>query len=193
MKLIKNLRICTLVLLLGACSTNAVHIGYDATKANPTLGKALIVLGNSTDEREKDANWLGAIRGGFGNPIKTLTTEQPVSEVVKTALGDGLKANGLLTKGNGKYRLDTVISRFDCSQYVRLEAHIELNVSLVNVVTKEPIYTKHYKADHVTGNMVTLNAGVFGSVDDLRKVANDTLQDAIDQIVTDPALLAKLH
>ena len=196
MKQIKNLTACMIALLLCACSTNAVNLTYDPSLKGTTAlaaGKPVVAMGAVSDERKNDPNWLGAIRGGFGNPLKTLTTEKPVSEVVKTALNDSLSARGWLAKSKGRYRLDVTMVRFDCSQYVRREAHIQLNVSLLNTANNDVVFNKQYKADHVAGNIAALDVGVFGSVDDLKKVANDTLQDVIDQIVTDPDLLAKLH
>ena len=40
--------------------------------------------------------------------------------------------------------------------------------------------------DTVEGSLVSLDTGVFASVEDLRKVAHKTLQKAIDQTLDDP-------
>lgn len=82
--------------------------------------------------------------------------------------------------------------QFDCNQYARLEAHATLEVDVLEIASGRSVYSKSYTADKVDGSVVTLNAGIFGSVDALKKVANDTIQNVIDQIVTDSALLARL-
>lgn len=196
MNYIKTITASFIALLLCACSTNTVNLTYDQMQKDTqahSASKASVIVGTVSDDRKNDPNWLGAIRGGFGNPLKILTTEKPVSEVVKTALVDGLKANGWSEKSNAHYRLDITMLRFDCSQYVRREAHIQLGVAVLNTKTNELVFNKQYNADNVNGSLAAFDAGIFGSVDDLKKVANDTLQDAIDQIVSDPTLMNKLH
>jgi hypothetical protein len=157
-----------------------------ASAGSPTVG-----IGTVTDDRKEGPQWLGAIRGGLGNPLKTLETEEPVSDVVKNTLKDGLTARGLFAKSQPKYILNIDMMRFDCNQYARREAHILLDVLLVDAVTQQNIYNKTLKSDKVTGSIVTFDAGLFASVDDLRQVANDVLQDAIDQLLHDPEFLAK--
>lgn len=41
-----------------------------------------------------DATWLGAIRGGYGNPLKNLESNVPVSQLVQDAFSSALKARG---------------------------------------------------------------------------------------------------
>jgi len=40
--------------------------------------------------------------------------------------------------------------------------------------------------DEVTGSVITLDAGIFADVEDLRKVANQVLQEAVDKTLDDP-------
>jgi hypothetical protein len=40
----------------------------------------------------------------------------------------------------------------------------------------------------VEGSVLTLSAGIFGSVEELRALMEKTLQQAIDQALDDPAL-----
>jgi len=54
-----------------------------------------VIVGNFLDQRDVPANWLGAIRGGFGNPLKYLESDRPVAEIVKIAFIDGLQARGI--------------------------------------------------------------------------------------------------
>jgi len=186
--------VIALAMALSACSTTPVGMTYSLGSEAASSPKApLISVGTITDSRKNDPKGLGAIRNGFGGQMKTLETEQPVSEVVKTTLIDGLTAHGLLAKNKPKYILNVNMMRFDCNQYARREAHILLDVFLVDATSQQTIFNKTVKSDKVTGSIITLDAGIFASVDDLRQVANDVLQDAIDQLLNDPAFLAKVH
>jgi uncharacterized lipoprotein YajG len=185
----------TALLFLAACSTTQVNVPYTA---NPSIvlatkAKSVVAMGTIADNRKNGPNWLGAIRGGFGNPLKTLETEKPVAEVVKTALEDGLSSVHLLTTHNPKYTLNVDLIRFNCNQYARREAHIDMTVSLVENSSGQTVYTKKIKADKVTGSIITFDAGLFASVDDLRQVANDVLQNAVDQLLSDSAFSAALQ
>jgi uncharacterized lipoprotein YajG len=195
MKHVKTLIVLLSLVLTSACSTTPVDVTYapnssivSATKAAP-----VVAIGSVSDGRKNDANWLGAIRGGFGNPIKVLETKGPVSDVVKKALVDGLASAHLLTVNDAKYALNVDVMRFDCNQYARREAHIILAVSLVNKASQQVVYSKTIKSDKVTGSIITFDAGVFASVDDLRQVANDVLQDAVDQLLSDQAFMSNLR
>ncbi len=173
----KNWIVLAAFMFLCACSTTPVDVTYTPDPAIVAAAKAspVVALGTVTDSRKNGPNWLGAIRGGFGNPMKVLETKQPVVEVVKTALADGLTSVHALTGSNPQYTFTAEMVRFDCNQLARREAHIVLNVSLTNTSSQQVVYTKTLKADKVTGSMITFDAGIFASVDDLRQVANDVL------------------
>lgn len=176
--------------LLAACSTNPVNLTYNPGNASsiPT-GKAAIEQVSVTDKRGVDSKWLGAIRGGMGNPLKTLETTVPVSEEIKTAFTEGLRARSLLAP-DGPYRLDVVVNKFDCSQLVRREAHAVFDVMLVNKASRQVAYIRPVSVTKVSGELVTMDVGIMAKVEDLLKVANDALQEAIDQALNDPGLLA---
>lgn len=175
-------------LTLGACSTTQVNMNY-ANHNGVSYKNPVIAVNQVNDKRGIDPYYLGAVRSGFGTRLKTLKTEQPVQAVVKTTLTQGLSANGLLAKNSPKYLLDVQINKFDCSQYVRREAHVILNITLVERSSKKAVYKRTITANKVDGSRMTLKAGAFASVEDLRKVANDALQDAVDQLVQDPAFV----
>lgn len=87
------------------CVTDTVSLGYkpvgqitSSTTASP------ITVGSFIDQRGETPTWIGAVRGGYGNPLKKLETDQPVSTLVQSAFADGLKARGLLATGTGPTR-----------------------------------------------------------------------------------------
>ncbi len=179
---------------LSACTSTPVELTYDAgaVTAQPNDQVATVEIVSVSDHRKHDPHWLGAIRGGFGNPLKTLTTAKPVSMVVKDAFEAGLDARGLLAAGGSDYVMRIDVNQFDCNQFARREAHILLYVTLADAQTGQMVYAEDIKIDKVTGSAVTLDAGVFASVDDLRVVANDVLQQAVDRVLDDPAVSAAL-
>src|SRR5258706_4520167 len=102
--------ICRLLLSLcvaglAAGCTTLVPLRYTADSAAPAVTPAtpLISVGPFLDSRgpRADADWLGAIRGGYGNRLKTLRTQQPMSQVVQAAYADGLRARGVFAEAGG--------------------------------------------------------------------------------------------
>ena len=179
---------------LGGCETTQVGLTYDpsAAKVSSATSTDTVEVTSVVDHRTHAANWLGAIRGGFGNPLKTLETSGPVKDLVAKAYEDGLKARGLLAANNPKYGLKIDVDQFDCNQYLRREAHIKFEIALVALPSGQSVYENQIVVEKITGSVVTLDAGIFASVEDLRKVANEALQEAVDKTLSDPKLLSKI-
>ena len=100
------------LLLLAACGSTPAQLRYTPTvTVAPGDGKAHV--GPVTDQRgEPDPNWLGAVRGGFGNPFKVLHGEQPATDMVRQAFSDGLAARGMLaSSGTGGRELRSLGGR----------------------------------------------------------------------------------
>jgi hypothetical protein len=76
---------------LVACSTTRVGINYSppAEMAAAPSSQADVVVGRFSDDRGEPANWLGAIRGGYGNPLKKLESDEPVSDLVGQVFAAG--------------------------------------------------------------------------------------------------------
>jgi hypothetical protein len=181
----------SLALAATACSSTVVNLPYQgspvgqAAAANP-----VVEMGTVVDQRKNPPHSLGAIRNGFGGALKSLDTGPPVSDVIKTAFEQGLKARGLAAPaGAGRYRIDLRVLKFDCSQYVRREAHAQIELALIGPDGKVE-YTHEIVANEVQGSLLALDTAVFASVEDLRKVANDLLQKTVDEALDDPGLLA---
>lgn len=187
-----------LLALLAACGTTAVDIGYTPPTATVAAAGTPIVeiveIGEFSDQRGEPSTWLGAIRGGFGNPLKTLETSKPVANVVTDAFADGLAARGLLAPtGNGAYRLAGTIRAYDCNQVVRREANTDFDVSLIETATGRTVVSRPVKRSVVTGSIVSLQTGVFASVEDLRAVAAQVLRESVDEVLDSDAVRAALR
>lgn len=180
------------LLFAAACTTTPVTLGYQAPPTVRSASKADVELATVTDHRKNGPNWLGAIRGGFGNPLKTLETPIPVKDVVGNAFTDGLKARSMKATGSGRFGLQVDVNQFDCNQYVRREAHAKFQVTVLDRGTGKPIYTKNVVVDHVESNPNPFDAGILASTEDLQHVADLALREAVDQALDDPELIAAI-
>ena len=178
-----------------ACSTTLVPLTYAPMTAvsRQTPDTPLIAVGKFQDGRNitYGENWLGAIRGGYGNELKRLRTEKPMSEVVQDAFAEGLRARGVYADtGTGKFTLDGTITKLDCSEYFNLEAHAHVDVRVTDDASHGLVFSKSYAADQTEGGF---GAGIFASVETLRVLAEKTLRELVDKVLDDPDLRAALQ
>lgn len=148
-----------------------------------------MALGAVTDARQNGPNWLGAIRGGYGNPLKVLVTNGPVIAAVEAAFRDALGARALLAQQDARFRLDVRVERYDCNQFFPREAHLWMVVTLVDVASGAAAYEHRTHINKAEGG---ISAGIFSPVEPLRALANAALQEGIDQALDDPGLRAAL-
>ncbi|WP_168220321.1 YajG family lipoprotein [Azospirillum thermophilum] len=164
---------------------------YNRAAVSATLPKAkpTVEVFGVTDSRKNSSTRIGAIRGGFGNPIKTLEASAPVKDVVRQAFLDGLSARGLLAApGAGSYGIELTVKRLDSSQLVRREAHSDFVFSVIEKTSGRQIYSKDVADNRADEG--SLAGGILGSVEELRKITNDSLQAAVDQALDNPAFLS---
>ncbi|MGE5471421.1 MAG: YajG family lipoprotein [Bacteroidota bacterium] len=184
-----------MALTLSACGTTSSGLKYSANAEQPVkLSQSTepVVVGAFQDQRDGDKNWLGVIRGGFGNHLKTLTADRPVTEIVHNAFEDGLRARKVaVTPGTGN-RITGKITTLYADQIIRREgnAKIELTVSDSRGVQR---FSRTYTATRIEGSALTLSTGVLASVDDLRDVLQRTLSELVDKALDDPELRAALQ
>lgn len=182
-----------LVALLGACSTNTVELPYAATRPATAAAGLRVALGPVTDARtDNDRTWVGAVRGGYGNPLKVLRTGPPVADVVRAALADGLRQRGWLAEGAASPAIAVTIRQLSVSRYVRLDANVEL-VLEVRDPGGTPVYTDTATVERVQGNILALDTGVFASSEELRVLLARSLSEALDQLLDKPGLQAALR
>jgi uncharacterized lipoprotein YajG len=151
------------------------------------------MVGSFTDQRGEPANWLGAIRGGFGNPLKNLESDRPVSALVQAAFADGLRARGVKTDESSPFQISGVIRKLDCNQYVRREANADIEITVIDRASGQTRFSRTYTAANIDGSMLSLSTGIFASVDDLRAVTEKTLREVVDKALDDSALRAAMQ
>lgn len=174
------------------CSTHFESVKYQPTDlaSSSASGEVSAVVGLFEDDRGTNANWLGAIRGGYGNPLKKLYTEKPVSEVVEQAFTDALQTRKLLgDKQNAKVEITGDVVKFDCSYYFNREAHAHLLVKVLSLPSHSLVFSRAYLTDNKEGGW---GAGIFGNTDELAQFAERTLNETVDKVLADPEFIAAL-
>ena len=173
--------------LLAGCSTTQVGLKYEApASASKARNDASVSIGTFVDSRGNGANWLGAIRGGFGNPLKTLESDVPVAKLVEATFDSGLKARGF--REGREFQVGGVIRKLESSQMARREAHAVIDVTVTKLANGQQVFTRTYTADNVEGSIFNLQTGVFASTEDLRAVLERTLREVVDKALDDSAL-----
>lgn len=147
---------------------------------------APVTVGRFIDDRGVGSTYLGSIRGGFGNPLKTLEADRPVAEVVAAAFADGMRERKFRVGPEAALRLSGNIKRLDCNQVVRPEATAEVALTITQVASGNKVFSKTYRTYNMSG--ATLAAGVFGSVDGLREMTERSLRELVDKALDDPEL-----
>jgi uncharacterized lipoprotein YajG len=188
-----------LIGLLAACGTTQSPMAYAPTvpvSAAPARPLVAVVqpVANQRRAGSDDPRWIGTIRGGYGNPVKTLEADRPVDQVVAGAFSDALAARGLQAgTGAGRYALAITIHQFDANQYVRREATADFGIRVTERATGREVWSDRYKAYTVDGSILSLSTGVFASVDDLKRVALRSMSEAVDTLLDKPGFRAAIR
>jgi hypothetical protein len=180
----------SLLSLLAAC-TSQLPLAYAPSSEMSLRGPATVATVSAVDQRGEtasDANWFGAIRGGFGNPLKRLETDRPLTDVVASAVRDALRARGLLGDPGAGYDVQIAIQQFEADQVVRREAKVQLRLTWIRRSNGQPAFVNQGQADIVNGSIINMESGVFGSIEELQKLTAQAMSQAIDQALNDPKL-----
>lgn len=182
--------------LLTACtSANKVDLRYQPTgSVKQARQDASVSVGDFVDSRGETKTWIGVIRGGFGNHLKELDTDKPVSVVVQKAFQDGLKARGVnVDSPNAPYRIAGTVKELIGDQVVKREARVAIDVSVVDASNGSARFSRVYTGKIIEGSAMSMETGVFADVEDLRVVVENALKEAIDKALDDPELRAALQ
>jgi uncharacterized lipoprotein YajG len=145
----------TFILLESGCSTTGVVLQYAPPQNVSAVqaGSCSSSVGAFEDKHGEPATYLGAIRGGFGNPLKTLESSTPVAAVVAQAFADGLKARGVQST-HANYQITGTIKALECIQMVRRGATAEIAVRRVDGNSKKDVFSKPVKANTIDGSIL---------------------------------------
>lgn len=179
-------------LALSACTTDYVALRYAPTTpaAAVTAQTPVVSVGAFQDARGTEPTWIGAIRGGYGNPVKTLRSQGSVEQMVGDAFADGLRAHGVLAEaGQGPLELTGTIQKLDCSQYFNIEAHAHIDLRLVDRASGKERFSTRLRVDESEGGW---GPGIFGSIENLRGLLERALTTAVDRALSNPEMRAAI-
>lgn len=180
----RNLLLLSLALFMSACSTHRLPVEYVGTSSSKWLEPssaqlATVNFKGVNDKRGEGIDWLGAIRGGYGNVLKSIRTQKPVAKVVEDVYTKALAARGLDKQlGGASVNLSVDVLKFDCSYYFNKEAHAHLELKLTDPLSGNVLYSETTTVSEKKGGV---GAGIFGSVEALRDFAELTLATAVDK------------
>ena len=186
---INNLSVFVLMFFVVGCTTSIVPLKYEGNSSNINpINKPVIVVGDFIDKRPKKPNDLGVVRGGYGNVLKRLRTKKAIADVVEDVFREALIRKGLLAPdiSEAKFFMYGVVNKLDCNYFFNKEAHAHLTIKLKNKKGRV-VFVKQYMSDKTQSG---IGAGIFASVEDLRKLAEETLDDAVNKVLNDPEFLA---
>lgn len=174
-------------LALAGCGTTTADMRYTAAVAAPVAAAhPIVAVGEIQDRRLIRSLYLGAIRDGLGNPLKTVQASMPVSDIVRDAVTGGLRARGLLAPAaDARYELAVLIIKLDGDQYMQRQANAELFVKLLDRATGATAYSDIFKVELVE---YSLAAGIIGSPDALRDLVQKAMQQVIDAALDSPGI-----
>jgi len=176
-------------LVVAGCS-NTLALHYVATEqasqSSVTLSSVHVV-----DKRgEPDPTWYGAIRGGYGNPLKTLHSDKPIDQTVQDAFEAALVARGVrVDRSADAPSLMVAVTAFEADRVMRSEVVIRMDV-VVKSPSGDTIYSHETAEDKV--KFGGLAEGVFADPKDLQDYTQATMNDAINEAIDAPGFLAAI-
>ncbi len=172
-----------LALAATACSTTAVDLPYSPLVPPTASGVPAIAAVTATDARdEKDPTYIGAVRGGVGNPVDTIVTKTPIADQVKTAFEQALSARHLLG-APGRDTLAIQVTKLSANQTIVRTANAAFRIELRDGAGRI-LYSDSADVSRSSGY-------VFGSkVSDLNALGLRAMSEAIDQVLEKPGFLA---
>ncbi len=183
----KALALC-LTAAAAACST-AVDLPYAPAIAPTSSGPPVISGIVVTDARsERDPTYVGAIRGGYLNPLKTLVTATPIADEVRLGFERALAARGLLGR-RGPDTLSITLSKLSANQLFQRVANAAFSLDLQDPAGRS-VYHDVVDVEEINGTIISLDQGIFASIDDLRAIMVLTLTEAIDRALDKPGFIA---
>lgn len=179
------------VCLCAGCSTRMVHLRYNPQQPLPAVaGVPKVAAVAVLDQRKDDPDWMGAVRGGYGNPLKSLKVKDSVAAQYQQALMEALQRRGLYAAAdNAGCRLSVAIRRLDSIYIMNLEANVEVTYTLSDAagarLYENTAATRREESAH--------GLGIAANMDSFQAFTEKTIYENIDMIVSDPGLIEALR
>jgi len=177
------------MLVIAGCS-NTLPLHYVATQQASESVATLSALQVIDKRGEPDPTWYGAIRGGYGNPLKTLHSDKPIAQTVQDAFTTALAARGIRIDQNASSpSLTVTIAAFEADRVIRSEVAIRLDV-VVKSRSGDAIYSHQTSEDPI--EFGGLAEGVLADPKDLQTFTQATMDRAITETIDAPGFLAAI-
>ena len=179
---------------LAGCTTDTLPLAYASTAAPLTAVPASSIASVATNDlrHEDDPGWYGAVRGGFGNPLKKLRTPGPLADTISQAFTAALVQRGLPPTADAPDALQVTIVKFQSDQMVNRESDITLHLALHRRRDSVILYEDDALIEQQE-NSNFVDVGIFGSVEKLQALNGRALSLVIDQLLSKPGFLAALR
>jgi hypothetical protein len=154
------------------------------------------MVGTFVDMRGYKPNWIGRIRGTFGNSLEKLVVDESVATLVQTQFRDGLLARQFPVVGaDAVFEISGVIHKLSSIQYVHVETDVEIEVELRRLPTREATFMHTFSAQAVQASRAYTVQAVESArpVDAIRTLTQNTLRDLVNQALDDPAFREALR
>ena len=181
----------TAVLLLSgaaACNRPAdlsyqAPAGASAAAAIPLIAEVTVV-----DERDVRPDYVGAVMGYDGKPLKRLQSPGPVADEVGTAFREALAARGELappeaTPPQAPYLLTVVLLQLNAEQNADRQGAADMVVRLVDRGTGRVTYSARTYTERRGDNYLAYDNLLLGSPAALGAVARAVLAQAVNETV----------
>ena len=184
--------------ILSGCWTTHLALNYQAPpNVTPApAGTPTLVVGTFVDARGYKPNWIGRIRGTFGNSLEKLVVDESVATLVQAQFRDGLLARQFpVADADAAVEMSGVIRKLSSIQYVHVETDVEIEVQLRRLSTRESIFTHTYSAQAVQASRAYTVQAVESArpVDAIRALTQKTLREVVNQALDDPAFREALR
>lgn len=182
-----------ILFLTVGCSTHVASVKYqqEVSLVAGVVDIPPVAVGSFSDRRGTDSRWLGAIRGGYGNVLKKILTDEPTTSVVQNAFVAALAARNVRTTAtDAQLVIEGAIIKLDCSYFFNREAHAHLQVNVVSLPSRAIVYSQIYKTDNTEPGV---GAGIFGDPVHLALFEQKTLNQTINKTFADPAFVSALR
>lgn len=192
-----RLAVALSTLLLAGCGATYVRLPYTSTAAvaPASAGAPSVVLGEVVDARGEGDTWLGAVRGGWGNPMGVVRTDRPVGEVVQQSFRDALAARGLLapagSAGPQHREVRVRVHTLATDRYYRSRATADFSIEAVDRATGRTLYTDRVKVERTEGDLINFSHGAM--IEELRALVTRVQNEAIDQLLGKPGFVAAVR
>ena len=173
-----------------ACTTDIKPVRYHSTSPTSKVSNAKdITLGTFSDARGVDSSILCTVRNAYGIPVKTVKTDKPVADIVRTDFADALSERGYAQSASGAVSLSGTISKLGCD-YVMSKAFVaDMQLNVYSMPTHALVFQQTYSTHHTEGGA---GAGILADVDGLTKIEEDVINQTVDKAFADTDFVAAL-